>query len=295
MANSHFGEIGDIWKHLPLAEILAVEQPSRYWESHAGSASYPLSRSWQREYGIYYVLDHVSSSPALAASRYHALVTAAPSVDGYPASYPGSSTLAMSLFGRSVSEYVLCDLDPDSIASLQRAAQSAGIADLAWCIQDDGLATLWERAAATADEEAAKTLVHIDPFQPYAADGRSGLSAIDLCCELAGRGYRVVYWYGLELPEERGWAWRVIAPRLAGSVRSLWLGEISLTVLEGPDLPPNPGVRGCGVVCANISQPAINACQQLGNALVDVYGDASLPNGWLGALDFTEQQAPHVG
>ncbi len=38
MANRHFGRIGDVWKHLPLAEILLLETPRRYWETHAGSA-----------------------------------------------------------------------------------------------------------------------------------------------------------------------------------------------------------------------------------------------------------------
>ncbi len=35
MANVHYGGIGDIWKHLPLAEILSIETPSTYWESHS--------------------------------------------------------------------------------------------------------------------------------------------------------------------------------------------------------------------------------------------------------------------
>ena len=159
MANNHFGEIGDVWKHLPLAEILACAQPSRYWESHAGSASYSLSRSWQREYGIYHLLDRAPSSPALAVSHYRSLVTAAPCIDGYPATYPGSCTLAMSMLGRSVSEYLLCDLDPESIASLQHGARSAGVADLAWCIQDDGIAALWERSVTLTGDDAATTLV----------------------------------------------------------------------------------------------------------------------------------------
>jgi hypothetical protein len=212
------------------------------------------------------------------------------SAGGFPATYPGSGTIAMTVLERSVSEYVLCDLDPDSIASLQHQARSAGVADLALCVQDDGISTLWEHAAALTDEEATTTLVHIDPFEPYDTSGRSGFSAIDLCCALADRGCTVVYWYGLELLEERGWAWRVIAPRLAGRAWSLWYGEISLIALRGPELPPNPGVRGCGVVCANISRPAIQACAALGHALAAVYRDASLPNGWPGVLEFTDRE-----
>ncbi len=289
MANSHFGEIGDIWKHVPLAEVLAHERPKRYWESHAGSASYPLSRSWQREYGIYRVLDHAATTAALATSRYVSLIAALPHSDGYPVFYPGSATLAMRLLGRSVGEYVLCDLDPESIASLEQEAQAAGVADLTQCIQDDGIATLWERLDALSNTEAARTLVHIDPFQPHDSSGRSGLSTVDLCCELAERGCMVVYWYAVMQPEERGWAGRALAPRLAGKARSLWAGEISLTALRSSDLPPNPGVRGCGVVCATISETVRRTCRSLGEALASAYRDAALPNSWSGALTFTDE------
>jgi hypothetical protein len=37
--NNHFAELGDVWKHLPLAEILRINPPRQYCETHAGSAS----------------------------------------------------------------------------------------------------------------------------------------------------------------------------------------------------------------------------------------------------------------
>ena len=43
--NTHFAELGDVWKHLPLAEILRINLPRQYWETHAGSASYALTES----------------------------------------------------------------------------------------------------------------------------------------------------------------------------------------------------------------------------------------------------------
>ena len=57
MANRHFGKIGDVWKHRPLAEILNIGTPRRYWESHAEAARYPLTHSHERDYGIYHFLD----------------------------------------------------------------------------------------------------------------------------------------------------------------------------------------------------------------------------------------------
>lgn len=39
MANRHFAKLADVWKHLPLVEVLSIERPANYWESHAGHAS----------------------------------------------------------------------------------------------------------------------------------------------------------------------------------------------------------------------------------------------------------------
>jgi hypothetical protein len=70
MANTHFAEIGDVWKHLPLAEVLAIERPGRYWETHAGSALYPLTPSPRRDYGAYRLLAHANQAAALQRSTY---------------------------------------------------------------------------------------------------------------------------------------------------------------------------------------------------------------------------------
>ena len=74
MVNIHYGNIGDIWKHLSLAEILAIEAPSRYWESHAGSSHYTLTHSPEREYGILYFARAASQSKLL--NRGKARITA---------------------------------------------------------------------------------------------------------------------------------------------------------------------------------------------------------------------------
>ena len=70
MANQHYGRIGDVWKHLPLAEILAIHRPTEYWKSHAGSTHYPLTRSWQRDFVIFHSLAGSKQSALLGASRY---------------------------------------------------------------------------------------------------------------------------------------------------------------------------------------------------------------------------------
>ena len=51
MTNRHFGELGDVWKYLPLAEVLRLNPPLHYWETHAGSAAYTLTESPTRRHG----------------------------------------------------------------------------------------------------------------------------------------------------------------------------------------------------------------------------------------------------
>jgi 23S rRNA A2030 N6-methylase RlmJ len=111
MANHHYGRIGDIWKHLPLAEILEIEQPAEYWESHGGSARYPLTHSWQRDFGVFYFLAHAAKSEALNASRYRKVLAECGDF------YPGSSEIAKRVLGPDTA-FLLCDTDPESVRSL---------------------------------------------------------------------------------------------------------------------------------------------------------------------------------
>jgi 23S rRNA (adenine2030-N6)-methyltransferase len=84
VANIYFGNVGDVWKHLLLVEVLGIERPARYWESHAGSAFYPLTRSPDRDFGVYTFLDRADSLPALRTSTYRRLLQTMPSDGGYP-------------------------------------------------------------------------------------------------------------------------------------------------------------------------------------------------------------------
>jgi 23S rRNA (adenine2030-N6)-methyltransferase len=98
MANVHYARIGDVWKHLPLAEVLAIERPGSYWESHAGSSSYPLTRSPERDYGAFLFLERAVRSKALKGSAYRQLLYLRESGRA-PPTYPGSPLIAMELLG----------------------------------------------------------------------------------------------------------------------------------------------------------------------------------------------------
>src|SRR5918995_4949340 len=124
MANIHYAKIGDVWKHLPLAEVLAIERPGRYWESHAGSSSYPLTRSPERDYGVFLFLERAGSSSALESSAYRRLLD--PRERGKtPPTYPDSPRIAMEMLGDGA-EFVFCDLDGACLATIAQDARPGG-------------------------------------------------------------------------------------------------------------------------------------------------------------------------
>lgn len=267
MANRHFGNLGDVWKHLVLAEVLAIERPLHYWETHAGSASYPLSPSRARGYGVYGFLDASGHDRVLAESHYCGVLEG--EVDRSVPTYPGSPLIAMRLL-LGDTDYVFCDLDPASTESLESAADGLGIGGRARCLTQDGLAAIRDTSGAYADDPA-DVLVHIDPFDP-SAETEPGLSAVTLASELSRQGFRLIYWYGYDTLEGRAWAWDTVGSQLG----SQWCGDLTTqsNALGGRRTPlaDHGPMIGCGVLTANVPPATTHRLSGLGKRLAATYG-----------------------
>ncbi len=196
--NNHFAELGDVWKHLPLAEILRVNPPRVYWETHALIGFIcPDGESVAAARGSSIPVS-CSEDPDLEGCAYLAALTLVPGV------YPGSATLAMRALGRSAS-YV-CDVDPGSAASLRQAGAGLDVR----VVDTEGVAAS-ERETRLPRVDARDVLVHIDPFEPFERITPDSRTPVELAGWLADAGYRLVYWYGYDSVERRGWAQDVIA------------------------------------------------------------------------------------
>lgn len=287
MANRHFGRIGDVWKHLPLLEVLSLERPKQYWESHAGSASYPLTHSPDRDYGVYWFLDHAGGDSLLAASRYLESLRGLPRSGHYPHIYPGSAELAMIQLGVNAERYVFCDLDSKSVQSLQSSAEEKSLAARVEVIHGDGMDTIWDQAQGLGPQQRGEVVIHIDPFDPFESSPARGLSAIDLARELSALGCKVIYWYGLDSVSDSSWAFNEILEHSSGPV---WCGEVSVDPAGSPMLLEGI-LLGCGIVGTNLSSEAIDTLIGLGRALEAIYREARLPLGGPGGLRFREVKA----
>lgn len=289
MANRHFGRIGDVWKHLPLAEILLLERPRRYWETHAGSASYPLTSSTERNYGVYYFWDQSRASPDLVSCRYwQALAHSAFRCDR-PSRYPGSAQIAMEILGQGAA-YLLLDLDMDSVVSLRRAAADLQLVN-AVCVQMDGVTEIGRAGCQLDAREAAATFVLVDPFYPF-GDTAGSVTPAKLFCQLAARGFKAMFWYGFDSAGQRVDLQARIAEMLAecgihGAGAPLWCGEVALAALGSPGFAVQPGTRGCGTLVANVASSTTKRCAGLGASLAAIYRHARFPGGEDGSLVFT--------
>ena len=249
--NHHFGEFGDVWKHLPLAEILRVNPPRHYWETHAGSAAYPLTPSPARLHGALRFLERAPGEPELQECAYLQALLALPDV------YPGSPMLATRALGQKAS-YIFCDIDPESAAGLRTA--TAGLD--ARVVEADGVSAI-DLEAQLARVDPADVLVHIDPFEPHERFTANSKTPIELAGWLGNAGYRVFYWYANDSGEQRGWARDEIA-RLSRDVE-LWCGDTLIPASFA--YPGRSGAWGCGVVLANATSVEIDVCERLGHAL----------------------------
>ena len=283
MVNHHFGNIGDVWKHLALAEILAIERPSRYWESHAGSATYPMDDNPQRTYGIRHFMQAAPRLRSLAASRFFAHITTL-NKGAQLLHYPGSAFLAMSELGASCS-YMLCDSDADSVQDLRDASRRLGLDGQVDARQADGMTEIHNALTSVSAEN--EVMAHIDPFKPR-EPGPGGLSAVEVAGELIDAGIGIIDWYGYDGPGQRAWAY----DELSDGRRNVWCGDVMVTSDQGDvrddgdfGAGTTPGT-GCGIVCANLSREAIDACERLGEEMATAYEDARLPDGTNGQLNF---------
>jgi hypothetical protein len=182
---------------------------------------------------------------------------------------------------------LLCDVDANSVAGLKLAARELSLDDRVRCLVADGVSAIRRATMGPHAPEPARVLVHVDPFDPFEPSAADEVTPLDLVCELAQRGFTVVLWYGYEDKQRGpGWAWREVASRLPRLAPPLWYGDIGLPLLPTAAGEAGRGLRGCGVVCANLSEANCATLATLGAALASIYQHTTAPTGESDALVF---------
>ena len=289
MANRHFGKLADVWKHLVLAEVLDAERPARFYDTHAGNAKYAVTTDAERRYGVLGLLDLVPQHSDLATSRYVRLLRRHVPPGGALTEYPAGPMIAMLELGESC-DYLFCDLDHDSTASIGQAAARLGLESRVRVVDGDGMTAVGDALSGSPDQR--RSLVFVDPFEQHTV-GPGGLSAVGLSRRAADLGAAVVHWYGYDHAEQRNWLYDDL--RDTSPSTGWWCGDIMITRV-GADLSvgdlgvaTSPGT-GFGLVCANVPTRALLRCTELGAALGRAYEGRPLPDGQPGDLSFSTME-----
>jgi 23S rRNA A2030 N6-methylase RlmJ len=291
VANIYFGDVGDVWKHLAFAEIVATEQPRHVWESHAGSALYPLSHSLGRDFGVYFFYEQAAKTALLRDSAY-ARILRELETGGHLQDYPGSPFLAMQLLKRGSADFVFCDTAAKSLADIGRAALRLSIDDARLQLIDgDGLSTLSQLGAELSPVEAESIFVHIDPYQARRASS-PGLNAFDLLCQLADRGMRCMLWAGYHTPTERNNLFRALQRATAKAGTSaeslaLWCADVCFVGITDGQLSKSSPVISSLIIGSHLSARTRAACEKLGHELARVYRLAPLADVSVAAIEYT--------
>jgi 23S rRNA A2030 N6-methylase RlmJ len=264
MANPHFANLGDVWKHLLLTEVMSGLRPGRYVETHAGSASYRLVDDVERGLGAEMFLSASPEIEPLRSSPYrrHILELAR----GAEPSYPGSPLLAMMLLGPAC-RYVFCDTDPASVADLQAAAERRGLRDKAEVIHGDGLAET--TALLQTHALSAASLVHLDPFDFHAA-GPGVVSALELVTRLAAAGIPAFAWYGLTAPSAAHELFHEVT--IAAPATLAWSAELRVGGRRANAAGIGPG---CGVLFTAADLAPAGSMRRAADAYVRAFNQQS--------------------
>jgi 23S rRNA A2030 N6-methylase RlmJ len=262
MANPHFANVGDVWKHLLLTEVISWQRPEHYVETHAGSASYLLVDDVERGLGAEMFLSASSEIEPLRSSPYrrHILEFAR----GAEPSYPGSALLAMMLLGRAC-RYVFCDTDPASVADLRAARERFGLADKVRVTHGDGLAQA--TALLQAHAIGAASLVHVDPFDFHAA-APGVVSALELVRCLAAASIPTFAWYGLTASSAAHELFREVT--IAAPSARAWCAELRV----GGRRANAAGIgSGCGVLFIAADLAQVGSMRRAADAYVRAFNE----------------------
>jgi 23S rRNA A2030 N6-methylase RlmJ len=265
MANPHFANLGDVWKHLLLTEIISWLRPEQYVETHAGSATYRVIDDVERGLGAKMFLSASSEVEPLRSGPYrrHILEFAR----GDEPSYPGSPLLAMMLLGQRC-RYVFCDTDPASVAELRAARERVGLRDKVRVIHGDGLAET--AALLQAHAIGAASLVHVDPFD-FRAAGPGAVSALDLVICLAAASIPAFAWYGLTAPSAAHELFHEVT--IAAPAALAWCAELRV----GGRRANAAGIgSGCGVLFTAPDLAPVSSMQRAAEAFVRAFNEDSV-------------------
>ncbi len=278
MSYSHFGQIGDIWKHLPLCSFLQNEAPQKYVETNSAYAHYRLNHTPEQNYGVYTFLDRASSSPALAQTPFVDILRA---LNAGPdlTRYLGSPGLAMTLMQKRIRQYIFFDLDRKALANVDDYARYLKLSKPVMTRNEDSL----EGVHRLLRELGPRDFIHFDPYFAFEKN-RNGRDFFNVFLEATRNKIKGMLWYGYNTLKQQALARHFMAAsmdtqNIDRNTHNIRCIEVILSAITSEEPAYNPGIMACGIITGNLSAKSLGEFDAMSDALVEIYKGAKMNHG----------------
>lgn len=264
MPYKHAGEIGDVWKHLPLCEVLEIERPARYFETNSAYAGYHISRLPRIAYGV---LTQLSKEKSKGRWQSHYIKTEIK--NGLETRYyTGSPGIAMEILQDRAS-YYFYDQEAEALEDIRQYAAQRGLKEKVCTVCTDSIQAFLGETITTRPGD----FVLIDPYNPFDTN-QFGNSFFDVWERVSNSGAGVLFWYGYNKGQEREQIHSKLSSLAKHGRYCIDCFDVWQRDMTDGDCPRNPGVPGCGLAAGNLSDRSLEKIRQALCRLETDYRDA---------------------
>lgn len=283
MSYRHFGRIGDIWKHIPLCEFLAIEQPTSYIETNSAYPEYQLTSSFEQQYGILYIEKNIQQSPLIQNSVYWQVLNSITENQNGISRYLGSPALALNILGANTEKFVFYDIEEPCLEHIAEYAKKLNLTSKIFYKNEDSVNGLINMIEELSQED----FVHVDPYLIHQKNP-NGNSYFDAFVKAMRKGVKGMLWYGFNTSQERNALHEGFQEMNNTSNRRLLGIEVISVLLDENILDINPGVWGCGILIGNLSDVSNQYFKQIVLEIIKIYQGSTIFNKYSGELKFEE-------
>jgi len=265
MPYNHAGEIGDVWKHLPLCDILKIEKPTKYHESNSAYSGYTISVKPQTEYGILKMLR--LDNQEFINSVYYSVLNKN-GINKYH--YTGSPGLAMEILGDKA-KYFFHDLEQEALNDVDAFALSRGLQEhVATFCGDSVLAFMDTEYHIDRDD-----FIFLDPYTPFDISEIAGFNFFDIFKKAITVKSKTMLWYGYESLNGQLAIFEKLREIASETNVNIYSFDVWIKSMDACGCELNPGVPGCGLACASLSNESITVLKKFLKLVEDCYINAT--------------------
>jgi Protein involved in catabolism of external DNA len=255
MPYKHAGEIGDVWKHLPLCDVLKIEAPKKYYETNSAYAEYQLEVNSQNQYGIYRVLEQVGYEP-LENSIYFKILNNIQFKRKNK--YYGSPALAMTILSNDNASFHFHDIEKEPLNDIIVFSEKLNIKNKVTTTLGDSISAFMQENYSFDNSD----FIFIDPYQPFVSND-TGETFFDVFIKAYRSKAKTMLWYGYDnLNDKNNIIGKLQSISYEFDGASIHTFDVWLKCMKHDNCKINPGVPGCGIAVANLSKSSINKIEE---------------------------------